>query len=67
MKVYACIFISLAVKAIHLDVVLDLTSEAFTVTLRLFIADQGYQSLFWSDNGKNFVSAGHELLELQVS
>ena len=32
-KSYACIFVSLAVKAVHIEVVSDLTSESFIVTL----------------------------------
>ena len=33
-KAYICVFVSLAVKAVHLEVVSDLTSEAFIATLR---------------------------------
>ena len=32
-KAYACIFVSLAVKTVHLEVVSDLTSESFIATL----------------------------------
>ena len=63
-KAYACIFVSLAVKAVHLEVVSDLTSESFIATLRRFIARRGYPSLIWSDNGTNFVGADRELNEL---
>ena len=57
-------FVSLAVKAVHLEVVSDLTSESFIATLRRFIARRGYPSLIWSDNGTNFVGADRELNEL---
>ena len=34
MKAYICIFVSLAVKAVHLEAVSDLTSESFIAALR---------------------------------
>ena len=40
-KAYLCIFISLTVKAVHLELVSDLTSEAFIAALRRFIARRG--------------------------
>ena len=60
-KAYVCVFVSLSVKAVHLEAVSDLTSEAFLATLRRFIAHRGYPSLIWSDNGTNFVGANREL------
>ena len=42
----------------------DLTSEAFIVTLRRFVAHRGYPTFIWSDNGTNFVGANHEIKEL---
>ena len=35
-KAYVCVFVSLSVKAVHLEFVSDLTSEAFIATLRRF-------------------------------
>ena len=56
-----CVFVSLSVKAVHLEAVTDLTSEAFIAALRRFIARQGYPTLIWSDNGTNFVGANREI------
>ena len=56
-KAYVCVFVSLSVKAVHLELVSDLTSEAFIATLRKFISCRGKPSLIWSDNGTNFVGA----------
>ena len=56
-KAYVCVFVSLSVKAVHLELVSDLTSEAFIATLRRFISRRGKPSLIWSDNGTNFVGA----------
>ena len=63
-KAYVCVFVSLAVKAVHLEVVSDLTMEAFVAALRRLIARRGYPSLIWSDHGTNFVSANRKLKDL---
>ena len=63
-RLMLALFVSLAVKAVHLEVVSDLTSESFIAKLRCFIARRGYPSLIWSDNGTNFVGADRELNEL---
>ena len=62
-KAYACVFVSLIVKAVHLELVSDLTSEAFIACLRRFVARRGKPSLIWSDHGTNFVGADRELKE----
>ena len=63
MKVYVCIFVSLTVKAVHLELVSDLTSDAFIACLRRFIARRGCPSLIWSDWGTNFVGAARDIKE----
>ena len=63
-KSYVCVFVSLSVKAVHLELVSDLTTEAFIACLRRFIARCGKPSLIWSDNGRNFIGANRELGEL---
>ncbi|XP_050493066.1 uncharacterized protein LOC126874753 [Bombus huntii] len=63
-KVYVAIFVCLAVKAVHTELVDDLTSEAFIAALRRFIARRGYCSTIHSDNGTNFRGASNELREL---
>ena len=62
-KGYVCIYVSLSVKAVHLELVSDLTSEAFIACLRHFVAHRDKPSLTWSDHGTNFVSANRELKE----
>ena len=51
-------------KAIHIEVVSDLTTAAFIASLRRFVARRGKPTLLWSDNGTNFVGASRELDEL---
>ena len=60
-KAYLGIFVSLTVKAVHLELVSDLTSEAFIAALCHFIARRGYPTLLWSDHGTNFVGANREI------
>ena len=50
-------------KAVHIEVVSDLTTAAFLVCLRRFVAGRGKPALIWSDHGTNFVGASHELKE----
>ena len=63
-KAYACVFVSLSIKAVHLELVSDLTSDAFISCLRRFIARRGKPSLIMSDKGSNFVGANRWLKEL---
>ena len=63
-KAYVCVFVSLSVKAVHLEVVSDLTTEAFIATLRRFISRRGKPTVIWSDHGTHFVGASRELREL---
>lgn len=62
-KAYIYIFVSLTVKAVHLELVSDLSTDAFIAALRRFIARRGKPSLVWSDHGTNFVGAMRELKE----
>ena len=64
MKSYVCVFVSLSIKAVHLELVSDLSTEAFIACLRRFIARRGKPSLIWSDHGSNFVGACREIKEL---
>ncbi|XP_076664982.1 uncharacterized protein LOC143367242 [Andrena cerasifolii] len=64
-KAYVAVFVCLAVKAVHLELVSDLTSEAFIAALRRFIARRGFCVNIYSDNGTNFVEANNNLRDLQ--
>jgi len=63
-KAYVAVFVSLSVKAVHLEAVSDLTAEAFLACLRRFIARRGKPQSIWSDHGTNFVGATRLLAEL---
>jgi len=63
-KVYVCVFICMAVKAVHLEIVSDLTIDGFVAALKRFIARRGIPTHIYSDNGTNFVGANNQLKEL---
>ncbi|XP_029053897.2 uncharacterized protein LOC114881319 [Osmia bicornis bicornis] len=63
-KVYVAVFVCLSVKAIHLELVSDLTTEAFLAALRCFMARRGFCKNLYSDNGTNFGGACNELREI---
>ncbi|XP_055918591.1 uncharacterized protein LOC129950692 [Eupeodes corollae] len=62
-KTYIALFICLATKALHLEAVTDLTSEAFIAALRRFVARRGRCDTIFSDNGTSFVGANNQLRE----
>lgn len=53
-KVWLCLFTCLAVRAIHLEVVHDMTAEQFLFRLRRFIATRGKPRQIISDNASQF-------------
>ncbi|XP_059048548.1 uncharacterized protein LOC131843811 [Achroia grisella] len=63
-KGYICLFVCMATRAIHLEAVTDLTSQAFIAAFRRFVARRGHCLHIWSDNGTNFVGADKKLKEL---
>ncbi|CAK1582349.1 unnamed protein product [Parnassius mnemosyne] len=60
-KSYMCIFVCSALKAVHLELVSDLTSEAYMAALNRFVARRGKPQSITSDNGTNFVGASNEM------
>lgn len=63
-KCYLCIFVCFTTKAVHLEVVSDLTTEAFIATFRRFVSRRGKPLTIYSDNGSNLVGANTELKNL---
>ncbi|XP_055706055.1 uncharacterized protein LOC129803485 [Phlebotomus papatasi] len=64
-KVYIALFTCMAIRAVHLEVVTALTTEAFIASLRRFIARRGRPAKILCDNATNFIGASRELKELQ--
>ncbi len=64
MKAYVCIFICFSSRAVHAELVTDLSSEAFLNAFKRFVSRRGLSGHIFSDNGTNFVGADHELQRL---
>ena len=60
-KAYLALFVCFATKAVHIEVVEDLTTEDFLAALNRFISRRGLPSQLHSDNGSNFVGAKNDL------
>lgn len=60
-KGYIAVFVCMATRAIHLEIVSSGTKEAFIQALRRIIARRGMINTMWSDNGTTFVGANNYL------
>ena len=63
-KGYVAIFVCFVVKAIHVEIVSELTAEAFLAAYARFSARRGVCSQLHSDNATTFKGAARELQEL---
>lgn len=63
-KAYLCIFVCLATRAVHFELVSDLTSQGFLAMLKRFVSRRGLCQHLYSDNGTNFVGANSELQDI---
>lgn len=67
-KGYVCVFICMATRAIHLEMILDLTTESFIDAYQRFASRRGHCRKIISDNASTFVSAkrhlGYKVLSL---
>lgn len=60
-KAWIAVFVCFSTRAIHLEVVEDLSSSAFVASLRRFVSRRGKCARIYSDNATNFVGAQREL------
>ncbi|GFU58838.1 uncharacterized protein TNCV_4840171 [Trichonephila clavipes] len=63
LKSYLALFICMATKAVHLEVVSDLSADAFLAAFRRFISRRGKPTNMFSDNATNFKGASSYLKE----
>ena len=63
-KVYICLFVCMATKAVHLELAGDLSSESYIAALSRFIARRGLCTDIFCDNGTNFRGAHNESREI---
>ena len=62
-KAYIGVFVCMATKAAHLELIHDLSTAAFLAALKRFTARRGKPAAVFSDNGSNFVGANRQLTE----
>lgn len=63
-KGYIVLFVCLSTRAVHIEIVVDLTSEAFIAAFKRFIGRRGNVAHLYSDNGTNFVGA-NKILKIE--
>ncbi|XP_062558150.1 uncharacterized protein LOC134223028 [Armigeres subalbatus] len=63
-KAYIAVFVCFSTKAVHIELVSNLTTAKFLQAFRRFVARRGLCSEVFTDNGKNFVGAANELKKL---
>ena len=66
-KAYLCVFICLVTRAIHLELVMSLSTDSLISALRRFLSRRGKCETFYSDNGKNFVGCSRIFKSLNLS
>lgn len=61
-KYYICRFVlCCAIKVVHLELVIDLSAEAFIACFRRFLSQRGNPLHTYSDNATNFMSSNSEI------
>ncbi|XP_014226437.1 uncharacterized protein LOC106652156 [Trichogramma pretiosum] len=65
-KVYGCVFVCMSIRVVHIEIVSDLSTEAFLAAFRRFVSHHGNPTHMYSDNGSNFVGANNHLRELYM-
>jgi hypothetical protein len=63
-KAYGCIFACFVTRAVHLEVITDMTADRFLLALRRFISRRGTPRFILSDNAPQFKLAA-ELIQKQ--
>lgn len=64
-KAYICLWVCFVTKAVHIELVSNLTTEAFLNALNRFFDRRGICTDIYSDNATNFVGANRQLQELK--
>lgn len=60
-KAYIAIFVCMVTKAVHIELVSELSTEAFIAAFQRMCARRGTPAHMYSDNGTNFVGASRVL------
>ncbi|XP_059054651.1 uncharacterized protein LOC131848728 [Achroia grisella] len=62
-KRWIALFTCMTTRAVHLEIVANLSSDSAIASLRRFIARRGVPKIMTSDNGTSFVGANRQLAE----
>ena len=60
-KAYICLFTCARTRAIHLEIVTDLSAETFLLAFRRFASRRSIPSVMLSDNASTYLAAAEEL------
>ncbi|XP_066254640.1 uncharacterized protein [Euwallacea similis] len=63
-KCYMAVFVCLSTRAVHIELVSDLSTDAFLLTIKRFISRRDTPATIFSDNAKNFLGARNQLKSL---
>lgn len=63
-KIYIAVFVRMSVKAVHLEVVTELSTDAFLAAFDRFVARRGLPTDVYSDCGTNFIGVNKQLHSL---
>jgi hypothetical protein len=66
-KVYICLFTCANTRAVHLEVVPDLTEESFMLAFRRFVSRRSLPRVMMSDNATTYQAAANHLRQLLAS
>ena len=63
-KIYICLFTCATRRAIHLEIVTDLSVETFLLAFRRFASHRSLPQVLVSDNATTYTAAADELQQL---
>ena len=66
-KAYLALFVCLATRAIHIEIVSSLSAEAFMSAFNRFVSRRGIPSVVYSNNGTNFHGVQKDISDLLSS
>lgn len=63
-KVYVCLFTCASTRAVHLELVMDLSEETFLLAFRRFISRKSLPKTMISDNATTYIAAAKQIEKL---
>ena len=64
-KTWIAVFVCFSTKAVHIELVTDLTKDSCIAALKRFVARRGLPEKIFSDNGTNFIGARNDIAKVQ--